>query len=609
MIHVLIHDREKGNNAPSPKTFYKHDVDLFTKLNSEGWGVYFAVNDFEATEEEMKKAGKFTARNIEFLKKINYVFADLDIAKAFDGQTREQKEIKKESLMYALFEICPPTKVIDTSNGLQPLWEVKDVGIDQESQKRYVNIINSIIAWSKTKGAAGDKVKDVTRILRAPGYYHMKEDPYLCKFIAEESFIYTLEELEKIFLQYLPKEQISKKPTLFKHYAQSVVINEIDRLDIQDLMARALAYVGRTAEFDKQGRIIIDGRLTGNFQGKTGNKDFIGSTSHEDLSGNRITAISKVLGVTYQESFQWIKTQYGLSERVLEAKKKVDSLVVSETKKLTKYYTWGTKELTENFAPIKKETYAIVGGGYGVGKTPFCINMALENVKLGHKVLYLSLEMSTEEIFDFLARKAALWTIPEEIYDIVPERKQEVYNAKIEELKSLKGFVLQGVAKGTDVTWEMVVELLKGDWDLIIVDNFNLILPESGVNPFEHQGRLSSKFLNYTTQNHVPIIVVHHYSKGGAQAKEKTGYSLSGNSKIMNDAQRIILLERKKFKEDETPTVKDKAILKVTLDKGRAYDNGISKIIYFWKGGFTDEFQGVEGENFKGLWYDENLKI
>ena len=64
-------------------------------MNDKFFGVYFAVNLFEATEEEMKKVGVKTKRNTPFLKKLRFVFADLDIAKSGDGQTREQKTERK----------------------------------------------------------------------------------------------------------------------------------------------------------------------------------------------------------------------------------------------------------------------------------------------------------------------------------------------------------------------------------------------------------------------------------------------------------------------------------------------------------------------------------
>lgn len=591
--YVLIHDKEK--TLPL-QTYYEKQEDLFKKRNAEGWGVYFAVNDFEATQEEMNSLGVKTKRNIPFLRKLNYVFADLDVAKAGDGQTREAKEQKKEDLLFALYDVLPPSLVIDTSNGIQPLWELKDCPIDVETQKRYTRTINGIIEWSKQHGGAGDKVKDVTRILRLEGYNHMKQEPYLVTIKQRESFVYSLDEIEKAFEKFLPVEEPEKfyKP-VDKSRLDSLSL-AIDRLDFQEVIIKAFSSIGRRAEFDHDNRLILDNRLTGNFQGKKDSKEYLASTSHEPFEGNKITAVADIKQINNKEARAWIIEEFGLRERVkkTEVKDKVQELMKpQEVKEKKNYYSWGTKELTENFALIKQTTYSIIGGGYGVGKTPFCVNLALENTKLGHKVLYLSLEMDTEEINDFLARKAASIETKEELYSKIPDYKKTSYDKKRKELQENDNFVLKGVRGGIDITWDCLVELMEGNYDLIIVDNFNLVKRIEGLSQWEHEGELSTRFLAYTQQKQTPIIVVHHYSKGGAGAIQKTGYSLGGNAKIMNDAQRIVLLERKTFDPEddrEAPTDKQKAMLKVTLDKARAYDRGIIKIIYFHKGGFLDNY-------------------
>lgn len=582
MIYVLIHDKGEEKYV---RTFYEFDEKFFQQENKKGWGAYFAVNDFEATEEEMKAIGKKTKRNIPFLKKINHVFADLDIAKSGDGQTREQKEEKKEMLMFELYDICPPSKVIGTSNGIQPLWELIDCGIDEESQRRYVALINGIIAWSKTKGAAGDEVKDVTRVLRLPNYYHMKEEPFLCKVIAEESFKYRLEDLEKTFKDFIKAEKVQtwEKPMSRKLDDLSLAI---DRLDIQDVAKKAFSSIGRSCEFDKQGRIILDGRLSGNFQGKNGDRQYLASTSHEAFTGNKITATADIKQITNKEARAWIIDEFNLRKEVI--KKKNEPV---EKRELTNYYSWGTQGLTDSIAPIKRTTYSIIGGGYGVGKTPFCLNLALANAKMGHKVLYLSLEMDTDEILDFLGRKAAGITIPEENNKTIPEYKQIIYEKKKAELLNNQNFVLRGVRKGIAVNWDILCGFMDGEWDLIIVDNFNLIRRHEKVTQYDHEGWLSKQFLAYTEEKQTPVVAVHHYSKGGARETKKTGYSLSGNAEIMNDAQRLLLLERRRFEFDDEPTDEERAEMRVFIDKGRSYDSGFTKIVYFKGGVFVDEFE------------------
>ncbi len=595
-IYVLLHDKEdKGL-----RTYYAYNKPLFKKMNAEGWGVYFAVNDFEATTEEMVKLGVKTKRNIPFLTSLNHVFADLDVAKRGDGQTRETKEEKKEALLFALYDVLPPSTVIHTSNGLQPLWKLKDCATDPTTQRTYSRIIKGIAQWAKQFGSAGDDVKDVTRILRLPGYYHMKEEPFMVEAKEKESFVYTLEEVEKAFEKWLPpleSERVFKPVDKSKLDSLSLAI---DRLDFQEVIIKAFSSVGRSASFDRQKRLILDGRLTGTHQGKTGDGEFLASSSHEPFTGNRITATADIKQITNKEARAWIIEEFGLREKAKAIERVEAEATVKEIEKPKEikpkkksYYSWGTKELSESFAVIKSDSFSIVGAGYGVGKTTFCMHMAFENLKLGHKVLYLSLEMSNEQLYDYFARKYAGWTIPEEIYDKIPEEKQRAYDRRYRELENLEGFTLKGLRGGKDISWAVLVEFMKGDYDLIFVDNFNLIEKEQGMKQYEHEGWLSKKFLGYSADNQVPLVVIHHYSQGGAKETVKTGYSLSGSAMIKNDAMNIVLLDRTppKTEPDAPPqTDKEKAEMKVLMDKGRAYVNWVHKVVYFYKGGFVDNY-------------------
>ena len=117
-VYVLLNDKEPGT---TPKIFYEFQKEKFSRWNSEGWGVYFAVNEFEATDEQVKASGKSTVRQNNFVSKLRYAYGDLDIAKKGDRQTREAKEQKKKIIIAALIAYCEPTFIIGTSNGVQPL--------------------------------------------------------------------------------------------------------------------------------------------------------------------------------------------------------------------------------------------------------------------------------------------------------------------------------------------------------------------------------------------------------------------------------------------------------------------------------------------------------
>lgn len=588
-IYVLLNDKGEGI-----KTFYKEDKKLFKKFNEQGWGVFFAVNDFEASEKEMKKAGKSTMRNIEFLKQINYVFADLDIGKKGDGQTREQKEIKKENLEYDLFDICPPSVVIETSNGIQPLWKLKHSNTSKEYQKRYVNVINAIIEWSKKHGAMGDKVKDVTRILRMPNYYHMKEDPYLVLAKYEDvdgRFTKTLEEFEDIFLDYLPKK--TEVPQV-KSYKKGLTIREIDSLDFQELTIRAFAFVGRQAEFDKQGRLMLDGRLTGTFQGKNGDRNYLASTSHEPFKGNRVTVVADILGINTKEAFLWIKDQYCLTEKKLQTKEIAEKVIENtntlnlenEINKNVKVFTWGTEQLNKNITPIQSNHFILLSGTTGSGKTAFSFDVAYKNAKEGKKVLYLSLEMTRDEILIRTARSYAGITKEEwRNRKQIPVHKKEAYKKKIRELIEVKNVILKGFPSGTPPTIEAIFEIIKQiNPDLTFLDNFDLIDKDKTKSEYESQTDIATKIMNKCHDENIPIVVIHHKNTktkisgiGGNRGSGKIG----DHCNISLDCSRTW---------DKDASDKDNAKFMVTHDKDRDFGGYQVVIVYFQEGTFTDDW-------------------
>ena len=117
------------------------------RYNDLGYGIFHTPNDFDG------------ARRKENLIKINYWLADID-----EGDKTEQYE-NILSLIYK------PSKIIESKNGFHCYWKAKDATI-----ANYTKIEQGIIQRLK----ADKGCKDVTRILRAPSFYHWKDkdNPY-----------------------------------------------------------------------------------------------------------------------------------------------------------------------------------------------------------------------------------------------------------------------------------------------------------------------------------------------------------------------------------------------------------------------------------------------
>lgn len=166
------------------------------KLNKEGYGIFFTPNQFKGR------------RLITNLLKIDYYIVDIDEG----GKEKIWSDIEKLVLR--------PSVIVESKRGYHLYWRVSDGSIEN-----FRKIEEFIIA--KLNGDKG--AKDVTRLLRYPNFYHMKDknDPFLIKIIEQNDNIYRENELylyfkgrEKHFKPINPKNVKFKAKKDFKSSEQ-----------------------------------------------------------------------------------------------------------------------------------------------------------------------------------------------------------------------------------------------------------------------------------------------------------------------------------------------------------------------------------------------------
>ncbi len=147
------------------------------KYNKVGYGIFWTPNDFK---------GRRIAENCS---KINYWLADID-----EGAKPEQlKRIKVLPLK--------PTMIIETKKGYHCYWRAEDATLE-----KYKSIERGLIE----KLNADKGCKDVCRLLRYPGSYHMKnpEHPYKIRVIEDNEIIYS--EKKMLCAYEVPEKQYVK---------------------------------------------------------------------------------------------------------------------------------------------------------------------------------------------------------------------------------------------------------------------------------------------------------------------------------------------------------------------------------------------------------------
>lgn len=152
------------------------------ELNSNGYGIFFSVNSF--------KEGK---RTRDCLERINFWFIDID-------------EGDKKIQMKKLRIFMTPTAIVETKKGYHAYWRCSEDLLDHVDE--YEDILERLVLYfGADKNAMG-----VNRVLRLPGYYHMKDpaNPFMIKKVSETERSYTLSQMNLV----LPEKSKIKNLTM-----------------------------------------------------------------------------------------------------------------------------------------------------------------------------------------------------------------------------------------------------------------------------------------------------------------------------------------------------------------------------------------------------------
>lgn len=303
---VCIHDQDKKR---APITLENPPAAELKRLNKQGFGIFETVNYFSATNDDLKAVGG-TKRQARFLSRLAEVYADLDVCKEEDKLPEDQREELKIKLKAEVDAHCPATYYVITKNGLHPHWQIDELSVDETIRDKYKNVERGIIEWSKKYGSKGDPVHDVTRVLRKPGFYHHKREPYLITQEPGGGKIYKLDELKKIFWC---KEEKKTRNIPASTTESNNVYQSINELDIKQVVVDAWQEKGYIASFDNNDHLIIDGKVTATFRGRNGGNYMATTSSDYPAKGNAVTYVAETLKLSRQDAVGWLCKKYNIA--------------------------------------------------------------------------------------------------------------------------------------------------------------------------------------------------------------------------------------------------------------------------------------------------------
>lgn len=200
------------DSAPGDVVYHSKSKPEPVVYKAKGYGVFFSVNGF-----------KGSVRQATELTNLNGFFADLDYPQDMeDGniphaeRVAEYKRGVMEDVIGDAMETGSilPTFIVETKNGYHLYWLFADpifLGtiVDAEGKPDDTRRQNLLTKYSRVQSAiierySGDpNAKDVCRVLRVPGTYHIKQpnDPFLCKLVFDKpGNKYSFKQLADYFL-------------------------------------------------------------------------------------------------------------------------------------------------------------------------------------------------------------------------------------------------------------------------------------------------------------------------------------------------------------------------------------------------------------------------
>ena len=148
--------------------------------NKRGYGIFYAVQQLKSKERK-----KY---NVDYIRCL-----------AIDIDNKGQS--KKEMIDSIKSSPLTPTIVNETKNGFHVYYILrrdKWIKVDNESHGRYKNFMKSrLVPFFKSD----DKALDLTRLLRVPYFYHLKdkENPFLVKPVFTSAKLYDMETIKSHF--------------------------------------------------------------------------------------------------------------------------------------------------------------------------------------------------------------------------------------------------------------------------------------------------------------------------------------------------------------------------------------------------------------------------
>lgn len=191
--------------------------------------------------------------------------------------------------------------------------------------------------------------------------------------------------------------------------------------------------------------------------------------------------------------------------------------------------------------------HVTVGGASGTGKSLFALNLVAAALHHGHRVAYISLEMSVEQL---LARLLAIFG-HRHIRELEPGPlyAPETYEAAVAQLldKCQVGaglYIAERPSQDLTAVQAQTIAAVQNGCRLIVIDYLQLVNVAGTDGIAEQTRRVSQMVQRLAFDEQVTTLALSQFNRATSFAKESpTVHGLTGSSAIENDSDQVLLLD------------------------------------------------------------------
>ena len=497
-------------------------------LNHEHDDLYFL-----AGIDPIKKSNTPHPRHIadsDIVKK-RYVFFDFDIRKdlASLGQTVTDDDIRWIGAEFITRLAGHPilstwSYLVFTGNGLHLYYCGEDFPINKEAYRLayddWARRLSNLLTYT-----ADPACKNPARIARMPGSWNNKNGQHKQVQILAIGDPNPSPLVQHILTATMPMKMVTTKD----------VIDWVHKTPIRECLTR----LGHTINDD--GYILHPNGEKSSMK-VNDQLNYINRFSNKPGSGDLLKFLMGTENLTFHDAVSKVATTL-MGAHITVSPERKEALTITRTKKPLDLFdtylkpqplnnkTWGLPHLDELFDRPRHGDFILFLGEAGVGKTSMAIYSACVNAKKGVKTLFLSFEMSKENLLTRYIDTRAQITEDQKVHAKYDPDQISCMKEIIAELNSdyLTWLDMKDVSDPKN--WDLVKALME-DYDMIFIDNFSRIVPRTQDETIT-QSHISENLSNYVEASGKTVVLIHHYAKRVGTTQR--GLEARGSQKLIDD--------------------------------------------------------------------------